>query len=88
MSMPTSDVEVLTLLRLYVLTIEKKTLEIWVNDQKKTCLNDLIDEFRDFLEKLTQMSTDCISSKAPVGEPECRDGYEPCADGVCRAWCS
>jgi hypothetical protein len=86
--LPNSDVEVLNLLRLYVLTIEKKALEIWVNDQKKLCLEDMVDEFRTFLDKLTQMSQDCRSSAQAQGEPECRDGYEPCADGVCRVWCS
>ena len=85
MAFTLKDAENLALLRAYVVTIEKKTMELWANDKNGDCMDGAIAAIKDLLTVLTDLQTNCIAAS---GEPDCRDGYEPCNDGVCRVWCS
>jgi hypothetical protein len=89
MAFTLDDAEKLALLRAYVVTMDKKTIDVWANDKTGDCVKEAIAAIRKCLEALSDLQKECQKSKTdPEGEPECRDGYEPCEDGVCRVWCS
>ena len=89
MAFTVNDAEKLALLRAYVVTIDRKTIDLWANDKSGDCVKEAIVEMRKLLKLLSDLHTKCKKSESgPEGEPECRDGYEPCEDGVCRVWCS
>jgi len=88
---PSNSTERLVIFRSYVLAIEQKTLALWGNDQSASCFDRAVNALRACLKDLHDLEKDgdCQKKKGGVqGEPDCRDYYEQCSDGVCRIWCS
>ena len=89
-TIPSNSTERLVILRTYVLAIEQKTLALWANDEGAKCFDDTVKKLRDCVTALWELEKkkDCKKPKQLQTEPDCRDYYEQCADGVCRIWCS
>ena len=88
---PSNSTERLVIFRSYVLAIEQKTLALWANDQDARCFDRAVNALRTCVKALHDLERngDCQKKKTGVqGEPDCRDYYEQCNDGVCRIWCS
>ena len=77
------DARRLLVVRHYVLTIEKKLIEIVAADERKSKnrYGDAIKATQAYLEKLDDI-------KPIRASGDCWDDYEDCGGGVCRPWCS
>jgi hypothetical protein len=82
--------ERLVIVKSYVVSIEQKTLALWANDENAKCFDKTIKALRDCVKALWDLEKngECTKQKQFQTEPDCRDYYEQCDDGVCRIWCS